>query len=120
MDLTAKQKEIVPLLAQGFSFDEIASVLGMKPRLVKYHCDVMRFKLGVPRARLIPHALTLNGSALAGEGTGGVAETGRTVAPRVARGSEPSSRMNPSSAIPSPANASATANSVGSEKDPSA
>jgi DNA-binding CsgD family transcriptional regulator len=52
---TPRQREVVALLAQGFSGVEIASQLWISPRTAKAHCDALREKLGV-RRREIPFA----------------------------------------------------------------
>ena len=44
------------LIAAGCSNDEVGQRLGISPRTVKAHCDVLRQKLGVPRRRQIPIA----------------------------------------------------------------
>jgi DNA-binding CsgD family transcriptional regulator len=60
--LTERQKEIVALIANGCSNEEVGLRLGISPRTVKAHCDVLRQKLGVPRRRQIPAAFrTLTG-----------------------------------------------------------
>jgi LuxR family maltose regulon positive regulatory protein len=77
--LTERQLQIVSLIARGCSNDEVGARLGISPRTVKAHCDVLRQKLGVPRRRQIPAAFkALTGEdPLAGElvptaaGTGG-------------------------------------------------
>jgi LuxR family transcriptional regulator, maltose regulon positive regulatory protein len=62
-DLTERQLQIVALIARGCSNDEVGTRLGISPRTVKAHCDVLRQKLGVPRRRQIPAAF----KALTGE-----------------------------------------------------
>jgi DNA-binding CsgD family transcriptional regulator len=60
--LTERQRQVVELIASGCSNDEVAARLGISPRTVKAHCDVLRQKLGVPRRRQIPVAFrTLTG-----------------------------------------------------------
>jgi DNA-binding CsgD family transcriptional regulator len=60
--LTARQTQVVALIAFGCSNDEIGRRLGISPRTAKAHCDVLRQKLGVPRRRQIPAAFkTLTG-----------------------------------------------------------
>jgi DNA-binding CsgD family transcriptional regulator len=54
--LTERQRQVVELIAGGCSNEEIARVLGISPRTVKAHCDVLRQKLGVSRRRQIPIA----------------------------------------------------------------
>ncbi|MGH3009216.1 MAG: response regulator transcription factor [Gaiellaceae bacterium] len=61
--LTARQLQIVELIARGCSNDEVGEQLGISPRTAKAHCDVLRQKLGVPRRRQIPAAFR----ALTGE-----------------------------------------------------
>ena len=51
--------QVVELIAQGLSNDEVGLVLGISPRTAKAHCDVLRQKLGVPRRRQIPVAYRL-------------------------------------------------------------
>jgi DNA-binding CsgD family transcriptional regulator len=57
--LTARQREVVALIAAGCSNDEVAARLGISPRTAKAHCDVLRQKLGVTRRRQIPIAFRL-------------------------------------------------------------
>jgi DNA-binding CsgD family transcriptional regulator len=54
--ITSRQRQIVELIAQGLSNDEIGVALGISPRTAKAHCDALRRKLGVPRRRQIPVA----------------------------------------------------------------
>ena len=56
IDLTARQRQVVALIAAGCSNDEVGAQLGISPRTAKAHCDVLRQKLGVPRRRQIPAA----------------------------------------------------------------
>jgi DNA-binding CsgD family transcriptional regulator len=53
---TARQRQVVELIANGLSNAEIAEVLGISPRTAKAHSDVLRTKLGVSRRRQIPAA----------------------------------------------------------------
>ena len=53
---TARQRQVVKLLAEGCSNEEIAVRLGVTARTAKAHCDTLRSKLGVPRRRYIPIA----------------------------------------------------------------
>ena len=54
--ITDRQRQVVELIAQGCSNEEIGSRLGISPRTAKAHCDVLRQKLGVARRRQIPLA----------------------------------------------------------------
>jgi ATP/maltotriose-dependent transcriptional regulator MalT len=58
-DITARQREVVELIAQGLSNEEVGQVLGISTRTAKAHCDALRQKLGVPRRRQIPIAFRL-------------------------------------------------------------
>jgi DNA-binding CsgD family transcriptional regulator len=55
-EITERQREVISLIAAGCSNDEVAARLGISPRTVKAHCDVLRQKLGVKRRRQIPLA----------------------------------------------------------------
>lgn len=57
--ITPRQREVVALIAAGCSNDEVGMRLGISPRTVKAHCDVLRQKLGVRRRRQIPMAFRL-------------------------------------------------------------
>lgn len=57
--LTARQLEVVGLIAAGFSNDEVADRLGISTRTAKAHSDAVREKLGVTRRRHIPAAYRL-------------------------------------------------------------
>jgi len=54
--LTSRQREVVALIAAGFSNDEVGQRLGISPRTAKAHSDTLRTKLGVSRRRQIPVA----------------------------------------------------------------
>ena len=56
LSITERQREVVILIASGFSNDEVGERLGISPRTAKAHCDVLRQKLGVARRRQIPSA----------------------------------------------------------------
>ena len=56
LSITERQREVIVLIASGCSNDEVGQRLGISPRTVKAHCDVLRQKLGVPRRRQIPIA----------------------------------------------------------------
>jgi DNA-binding CsgD family transcriptional regulator len=53
---TDRQRQVIQLIAQGCSNEEIAARLGVRPRTAKAHCDTLRGKLGVSRRRYIPLA----------------------------------------------------------------
>jgi ATP/maltotriose-dependent transcriptional regulator MalT len=57
--ITARQLEVIELVAAGLSNDEVGERLGISPRTAKAHCDVLRQKLGVSRRRQIPVAYRL-------------------------------------------------------------
>jgi DNA-binding CsgD family transcriptional regulator len=54
--ITARQKQVIQLIAEGRSNEEVGQKLGISPRTAKAHCDTLRLKLGVPRRRQIPLA----------------------------------------------------------------
>ena len=54
--ITARQREVIALIAAGCSNDEVSERLGISPRTVKAHCDALRQKLGVRRRRQLPIA----------------------------------------------------------------
>ena len=54
--ITARQRQVVALIAAGCSNDEVAQALEISPRTAKAHSDALRQKLGVPRRRQIPAA----------------------------------------------------------------
>jgi DNA-binding CsgD family transcriptional regulator len=53
---TPRQRQVIQLIAEGCSNDEIAARLGVSARTAKAHCDGLRTKLGVTRRRYIPLA----------------------------------------------------------------
>src|SRR5947199_8365899 len=57
--ITARQRQVIELIAQGLSNDEVGVELGISPRTAKAHCDALRQKLGVARRRQIPVAFRL-------------------------------------------------------------
>src|SRR3954469_20458507 len=61
--ITPRQREVIELIAQGLSNEEVGHVLGISPRTAKAHCDVLRQKLGVNRRRQIPIASRLRTGA---------------------------------------------------------
>ena len=56
VDITDRQRVVIVLFAAGCSNDEVSERLGISPRTVKAHCDVLRQKLGVRRRRQLPIA----------------------------------------------------------------
>lgn len=54
--ITDRQRDVIILIAAGCSNDEVSERLGISPRTVKAHCDVLRQKLGVRRRRQLPSA----------------------------------------------------------------
>jgi ATP/maltotriose-dependent transcriptional regulator MalT len=54
--ITARQRQVVALIAAGCSNEEVAQHLEISPRTAKAHSDALRQKLGVPRRRQIPAA----------------------------------------------------------------
>lgn len=57
--ITARQRQVVALIAAGCSNDEVGERLGISPRTAKAHSDALRQKLGVTRRRQIPAAYRL-------------------------------------------------------------
>jgi DNA-binding CsgD family transcriptional regulator len=57
--ITARQRQVIQLIAEGLSNEELGMELGISPRTAKAQCDVLRHKLGVPRKRQIPLAYRL-------------------------------------------------------------
>jgi DNA-binding CsgD family transcriptional regulator len=53
---TDRQRQVIQLIAEGCSNEEIAARLGVTARTAKAHCDSLRIKLGVTRRRYIPLA----------------------------------------------------------------
>jgi DNA-binding CsgD family transcriptional regulator len=54
--ITVRQKQVIQLIAEGRSNEEVGRKLGISPRTAKAHCDTLRLKLGVSRRRQIPLA----------------------------------------------------------------
>jgi DNA-binding CsgD family transcriptional regulator len=54
--ITDRQRDVIVLIAAGCSNDEVSARLGISPRTVKAHCDVLRQKLGVRHRRQLPIA----------------------------------------------------------------
>ena len=40
--ITARQRQVIELIAQGLSNDEVGAELGISPRTAKAHCDALR------------------------------------------------------------------------------
>ncbi len=57
--ITPRQREVIELIAQGLSNEEVGHALGISARTAKAHSDVLRQKLGVNRRRQIPIAYRL-------------------------------------------------------------
>jgi DNA-binding CsgD family transcriptional regulator len=57
--ITDRQRQVIQLIAEGLSNEELGQALGISPRTAKAHCDVLRQKLGVLRRRQIPLAYRL-------------------------------------------------------------
>lgn len=51
---TPKQLELIKLIDQGLTYDEIATRQGVSVRTVKSNTDRIRWLLGVEKKRLIP------------------------------------------------------------------
>ena len=56
LEITDRQRQVVELIALGYSNDEVGLALGISPRTAKAHSDALRQKLGVSRRRHIPAA----------------------------------------------------------------
>jgi ATP/maltotriose-dependent transcriptional regulator MalT len=54
--ITERQRQVVELIAAGYSNEEVGRRLGISARTAKAHADVLRRKLGVARRRQIPAA----------------------------------------------------------------
>jgi DNA-binding CsgD family transcriptional regulator len=54
--LTARQRQVLVLLARGLTAAEIGHHLSISPRTARAHLDVLRQKLDVPRVRELPAA----------------------------------------------------------------
>ena len=57
--ITTRQRQVIQLIAEGLSNEQLSQELGISPRTAKAHCDALRQKLGVPRRRQIPLAYRL-------------------------------------------------------------
>ncbi len=54
--ITERQRQVVELIAAGYSNVEVGQRLGISARTAKAHSDALRQKLGVTRRRQIPSA----------------------------------------------------------------
>jgi DNA-binding NarL/FixJ family response regulator len=54
--LSTRQSEVLALIVDGLTDAEAADQLGISPRTVRMHADVLRVKLGVARRRQLPLA----------------------------------------------------------------
>jgi ATP/maltotriose-dependent transcriptional regulator MalT len=56
LNITDRQRQVVELIAAGYSNEEVGRRLGISTRTAKAHADVLRQKLRVARRRQIPAA----------------------------------------------------------------
>jgi DNA-binding CsgD family transcriptional regulator len=56
VQLSRRQKQVLPLLARGLTDEEIAQDLGISARTARAHVEALKHKLGVSRRREIPAA----------------------------------------------------------------
>jgi DNA-binding CsgD family transcriptional regulator len=56
VELSHRQKQVLSLLADGLTDDEIGLRLGISPRTARAHVEALKHKLGVTRRREIPSA----------------------------------------------------------------
>src|SRR5207237_9808401 len=77
--ITDRQRQVVVLIAEGCSNEEVGRRLGISPRTAKAHSDALRQKLGVSRRWQIPAAYRLltGDDPLSPLGTASVARGGR-------------------------------------------
>jgi DNA-binding NarL/FixJ family response regulator len=54
--LSARQSQVLAMIADGLTDTEAADRLGISPRTVRMHADTLRVKLGVARRRQLPLA----------------------------------------------------------------
>ena len=57
--ITARQRQVMELIAAGCSNEEVGQRLGISSRTAKAHADALRQKLGVSRRPQIPAAYRL-------------------------------------------------------------
>jgi DNA-binding CsgD family transcriptional regulator len=53
LKLSRRQKQVLSLLAEGLTDEEIGLRLDISPRTARAHVDALKHKLGVPRRREI-------------------------------------------------------------------
>lgn len=56
VELSRRQKQVLRLLAEGLTDEQIGLRLGISPRTARAHVDALKHKLGVARRREIPSA----------------------------------------------------------------
>jgi DNA-binding CsgD family transcriptional regulator len=56
LTLSPRQQQVLSLIANGLTDEEIAGRLGISARTVRAHVGALKGKLGVPRRREIPSA----------------------------------------------------------------
>ncbi len=61
LSFTPRQVQIIKLIDEGLTYEEMGDALGIAPRTVKAHADTIRIKLNVNRKRHIPKALRERG-----------------------------------------------------------
>lgn len=55
--LTDREIQVARLVEEGLTNKEVGERLGITERTAKAHCDMIRFKIGISRRRLIPKVL---------------------------------------------------------------
>ena len=61
--LTPRQVQIVRMIDQGMTYEEMGEALGVSPSTVKAHTNTLRYKLNVKKKRHIPQALREAGAS---------------------------------------------------------
>jgi DNA-binding CsgD family transcriptional regulator len=56
LELSRRQKQVLPLVAEGLTDEEIGRRLGISPRTARAHVDALKHKLDVTRRREVPAA----------------------------------------------------------------
>jgi DNA-binding CsgD family transcriptional regulator len=62
LNLTPRQLQIVRMIDQGMTYEEMGEALGVSPSTVKAHTNTLRYKLNVKKKRHIPQALRETGA----------------------------------------------------------